>query len=128
MDLFSGVVVGAFAASAAIIVAFFVLAYFMQHYFLVGYEPYAEEFMDLEEVRALYRAYPMAEPGLNSDGRVAYTAIPDDWRGTIELAIYHKRHSFEVTGMRLTCWGDGGPHAWSVEEDILHHIDHKRCF
>lgn len=128
MDFLSGVVVGACVAAAILLGASVVLAYFMQNYFLVGYEPYAEAFMDLEEVRALYRAYPMAEPGLNADGRVAYTAIPDDWRGTIELAIYHKRHSFEVTGMRLTCWGDGGPPVWSSEEDILHHIDHKRCF
>ena len=128
MSFFSRVLLGVWITIIALVVVGVVLMSILLSYFPGGHEPYAEKFMSLEEVQALYRVYPMAESGLNADGHVSYTAIPDDWSGTIELAIYHERHTFDVFGMRLTCWGDGGPPVWSVDEDILHHIESRRCF
>ena len=128
MGVFSSVAVGGVIALASLVVAFIVSMYITHFYFPEGHELYAMEFMDLAEVQALYRAYPMTEPDIHSGGYLMYTATSEDWSGRIDLDIYHKRHSFEVIGMRLTCWGDGGPPVWSVDEDILHHIESRRCF
>ena len=129
MDIFSRVVLSVGITIIALSVAGVVLMYVLLPYFPEGYEPYAEEFKELDEVKALYRVYPMAEPNVNADGRIAYLATSGNGSGAIDLAIYHKHHSFEVIGMRLTCWdGGGGPPVWSVDEDILHHIESRRCF
>ena len=128
MDIFSRVMLGVGITFAALPVAGVVLMYVLLPYFPEGIEPYAEEFKELDEVKALYRAYPMAV--LHADPRIAYLAMSGNGSGTIELLIHHKHHSFEVIGMRLTCWdgGGGGSPVWSVDEDILHHIESRRCF
>ena len=129
MGVFSSVAVGGVIALAALLVAGVALMYSTHFYFPWGHGPYAEGFMDLDEVKALYRAYPTAEPDVESGGYVMYTATSEDWSGRIDLVILHKRHTFDVFGMRLTCWdGGGGPPVWSVDEDILHHIESRRCF
>lgn len=125
----SGFLVGAIVTLAILLAVLLVLKYSFDRYFPEGYEIYADKFMDLEEVQALYREYPMAGPHVNINGRLAYNAAPDDGSGIVELEIWHKRHSFEVTGMTLTCWGrESGPPAWYADEDVLHYIDNRRCF
>ena len=128
MGVFSSVAVGGVIALVVLLVAGVALMYSTHFYFPWGHEPYAEGFMDLDEVKALYRAYPEVESGVESGGYVMYTAISEDWSGRIDLVIQHKRHTFDVLGMRLACWGDGDTPAWSVEGDILHHIESRRCF
>ena len=128
MSLFSGAPLRVLAASAALLAAYAAPMYALNPYFPEGIALYEEAFMDLEEVQALHREYPTAEPVPNADGGVAYSAIPDDWSAEIVLVVHHKPHGLEVTGMRLTCRSDDGAPAWSAEEDILHHIASRRCF
>ena len=128
VSLFSGASLRVCAVSAALLVAYVASMYVLNPYFLEGIAAYEAAFMDLEEVQALHREYPAAEPVPSADSGVAYSAIPYDWRAEIVLVVHHKPHSLEVTGMRLTCLGDDGAPAWSVEDDILHHIISRRCF
>ena len=127
MSFSSGVLLGMYATLAVLLVAYVALMYVL-HPYPEGRAPYVEEFMDLEEVKALHRAYPAAGPGYGSSGRLLYTAAADDGSLVIELEVHHKHHSFEVTGMSLSCRGPDGRPVWSVDEDILYYIDNRRCF
>lgn len=128
MYFLPGVVVGVAVTLALVVVAPIAIMSASDPYFMEDYEPYAEEFMSLEEVAALYSAYPMAEPDLNAGGYLAYVATPDGGNRTIELVVFHKPRTLEVTGMSLTCWNIGGLPVWYEDANILHHIDHKECF
>lgn len=127
MGFFSGALLGGCIALVALLVAYMALMYSLNFYFPEGRKLYMEEFMGLEEVQALHGAYPAAGPG-GSSGRVTYAAVADDRSLVVDLEIRHKRHSFEVTGMILSCRGIDGHLVWSVDDDILHHIDRRRCF
>ena len=128
MNIFLRVILGVCITIAVLLVIGVVLMYTLFTYFPEGLAPYREEFMDLDEVKALHRAYPTAGPDYGSSSRLMYTAISEDRSRWIDLEVLHKPHSFEVIGMRLACWGDGNTPVWSVEEDILHHIESRRCF
>ena len=126
---FAGVVAGVAVFLAILIVAPPVIAHVTRPYFLEDYGSYAEAFMELEEVAALYRAYPTAEQGLTRGGYLMYAATANDGNQTIQLSIHHKPLSFEIVRMFLTCekGGDAGV-LYVYSEDIVRHIDNRRCF
>ena len=129
MIFFAGVVAGIAAILAVMVATPPVVTHVSKPYFLEDYRTYAEEFMELEEVQALYRAYPTAEPGLSRGGYLMYAATSEDGNRTVELSIHHKPFSFEIVRMFFDCWGDEDTGVLYVySEDIVHHIDNRRCF
>ncbi len=114
------------AAAAATLAAALSL-YALVPYFPEGPGAYAERFMGLEEVEALHGAYGGVRPGLAADGAISYGAAGGGG-AAVELSVIHGRHSFEVAGLRLTCWGGDGAVAWRATEDVLGAIIDRRCF
>ena len=126
---FAGVVAGAAVILAVLIVVPPVIAHVARPYFLEDYGSYAKAFMELEEVKALCRAYPAAEPGLTRGGYLMYAATADDGNRTIQLSIRHRPLNFEIDRMFLTYekGGDAGM-LYVYSEDVVRHIDNRRCF
>lgn len=128
MYFIAGVMVGVAVTLAIVVVAPIAIMNASRPHAMEDRDPYAEVFMSLGEVRALYSAYPMAEHGLSADGHLAYAAMPDGGSRTVELVIFYEPHTLEVTGMSLTCSENGGLPVWHEDANVLHHIVHKKCF
>ncbi len=108
---------------------FYTVLYYTQEYFPEGYEPYAEHFKKLPEVQLFYEKYENAKPHYGILETISYFATNEDWSADVELAIYHKHHSFEIKRIVLICHPIGEyEKGYEIQENIIEYLQNDSCF